>query len=129
MVLDNGLTGIIATNTTTDPDIKARYGERWRTEAGGLSGDDAEFRRIALEKVSHIYKVTGGALEIIGVGGVKDAQTALNMIEGGAKVVQLVTAIRGVGTTVPGRINRGLIELMKSKGYRNLEDARGVSVR
>jgi dihydroorotate dehydrogenase len=36
VVLENGLTGIIATNTTVSPEIKARYGERWRNEAGAL---------------------------------------------------------------------------------------------
>lgn len=120
VVADNNLAGIIATNTTTQPELKAQYGEQWRNEAGGLSGDNVTYRRMVNEKIAHIFKETRGEMEIIGVGGVKDADTALEKIRAGAKVVQLVTAIRGVGPTVPGRINRGLIEYMRREGVRSV---------
>ncbi len=126
VVLENGLTGIIATNTTINPDIKAKYGERWRDEAGGLSGDDTDYRKMATEKVAYIYRETKGKIDIIGVGGVKDAQTALEKIKAGAKVVQVVTGIRGEGTAVPGRINRGLVEYMEKEGIRNIHELIGV---
>ena len=126
VVLDNGLTGIIATNTTTDPDIKAKYGERWKNEAGGLSGDDFGYRRMATEKVAHIYRETKGAIEIIGVGGIKDAETALEKIQAGAKAVQVLTAIRGEGPTVAGRINRGIIDFMEKEGIKNLSEIVGM---
>ena len=125
VVADNGLTGIIATNTTTRGDLKAKYGERWRLEAGGLSGDNEEFRRMATEKISHIFRETGGSMEIIGVGGVKDAQTALEKIRAGARVVQVVTAIRGEGTTLPGRINRGLVAYLEKEGICNINEIVG----
>ncbi|MBO0783969.1 MAG: quinone-dependent dihydroorotate dehydrogenase, partial [Ktedonobacteraceae bacterium] len=70
VVLAHGLTGIIATNTTTSPDIKASYGERWRNEAGGVSGDAPAYRKMATEKIAHIYRETKGSLAIIGVGGI-----------------------------------------------------------
>ena len=129
VVLDYGLTGIIATNTTIDPDIKARYGERWRNEAGGLSGDDADFRRMATEKVAHIYRETKGRIDIIGVGGVKDAQTALEKIKAGAKVVQVVAGIRGEGTALPGRINRGIVDYMEKEGIKNINELVGKDVK
>ena len=50
VVLGHGLTGIIATNTTTSPEIKASYGERWRNEDGGISGDDPLFARWQRQK-------------------------------------------------------------------------------
>lgn len=126
VVLDNGLTGIIATNTTIRADLKARYGENWRNEAGGLSGDNPDFRRMATEKVAHIYKHAGDRLEIIGVGGVKDAATALQKIAAGAKVVQVVTAIRGEGPTVAGRINRGIVRTMEMIGIKSLSEVVGT---
>lgn len=126
VVADNGLTGIIATNTTVRSDLKAKYGEPWRNEAGGLSGDDEEFRRMATEKITHIYRETGGNMEIIGIGGIKDATTALEKIKAGARVVQLVTGIRGEGTTIPGKINRGLVEWMDREGLKNINDVVGV---
>ncbi len=129
VVRENGLTGIIATNTTTSPDVKAQYGEHWRNEAGGLSGDNPDFRRMATEKVAHIYRETAGRMEIIGVGGVKDAETALEKIKAGAKVVQVVTGIRGEGTALPGRINRGIIMYMEKEGIKSIDEIRGIDVK
>ncbi len=129
VVLANGLTGIIATNTTVNQDIKAKYGERWRNEAGGLSGDDPDYRKMATEKVAHIYRETQGKIDIIGVGGVKDAQTALEKIKAGAKVVQVVTAIRGEGTALPGRINRGIVAYMEKEGIKNINELVGQDVK
>lgn len=125
VVVDNGLTGIIATNTTIRPDLKAKYGSRWAWEDGGLSGDDPEFRRMATEKIAHIYKETGGKMEIIGVGGIKDANTAWEKLCAGAKVIQVVTAIRGEGTALPGKINRGLILRMDKEGIKNISEVVG----
>ncbi len=129
VVLDNNLTGIIATNTTSSQDIKAKYGERWRNEAGGVSGDDPDYRKMATKQVAHIYRVTRGRMDIIGVGGVKDAQTALEKIKAGAKVVQVVTGIRGEGTALPGRINRGIVDFMEREGARHIDEFVGADVK
>ncbi len=123
VVLDNRLTGIIATNTTNNVDIKAKYG--YGDQAGGLSGNDEEYRKMATETVRHIYKITNGGLEIIGVGGVNSAQTALEKIQAGARVVQVVTGIREVGPTLPGRINRGLVDWMDNHGIKHLNEIIG----
>jgi len=129
VVLDNNLTGIIATNTTINQDIKAKYGEKWNNEAGGVSGDDADFRKMATAKVAYIYRETRGSIDIIGVGGVKDAQTALEKIKAGAKVVQVVTAMRGEGTTLPGRINRGIVDYMEKEGIKHMDELVGMDVK
>lgn len=126
VVVDNKLTGIIATNSTTNQEIKAKYGEKWRNEAGGVSGDDADYRRMATAQVAHIWRETRGSIDIIGVGGVKDAQTALEKIKAGARVVQVVTGIRGEGTALPGRINRGMVEYMEKAGVKNIRELVGV---
>lgn len=123
VVIDNELTGIIATNTTTSPEIKAKHG--WGSEAGGLSGDDPDFRRMATEKVRHIYKEAGDRLTIIGIGGIKDAPTALDKISAGARMIQVVTGIRGEGPTVAGRITRGLVDFMEREGIKNIGDLVG----
>lgn len=126
VVMANGLTGIIATNTTNDPDLKAQYGERWRNQEGGLSGDNVDFRRLATRTIAYIYHATAGKIEIIGVGGVKDTETALEKIKAGAKIVQVVTAIRGEGPTLPGRIIRGLALYMEKEGLKSLDEIRGA---
>jgi len=126
VVLDNRLTGIIATNTTDNDQIKKRYGKAG--EMGGISGDNPDFRRMATEKVAHIRRVAGDSLEIIGVGGIKDATTALEKIKSGARLIQVVTAIRGEGTTLPGKINRGLVEYMEQEGIDHLNELVGSDV-
>lgn len=128
VVLANGLTGIIATNTTISPAIKASYGEKWRNEAGGVSGDDPQYRKMATEKIAHIYRETGGKIAIMGVGGVKDASSALEKIKAGAQIIQVVTAIRGEGTALPGRINRGIVQYMEKEGVKHVRELVGVDV-
>jgi dihydroorotate dehydrogenase len=129
VVLENHLTGIIATNTTINPDIKAKYGERWRNEAGGLSGDDSDYRAMATAIVAHIYRATQGKLIIMGVGGVKDTDTALAKIKAGATLVQVVTGIRGEGTSLPGRINCGILDYMKQHDVKHVSELVGIDVR
>lgn len=129
VVIENGLAGIIATNTTTSAELKAQYGELWRNEEGGLSGDNADFRGMTIQKIAHIYRQTAGKIDIMGVGGVKDTQTALEKIKAGAKVVQVVTGIRGEGTTLAGRITRGISDYMKSTGVKSVNELVGVDAR
>jgi dihydroorotate dehydrogenase len=129
VVIDNELTGIVATNTTEDAQIKAKYGDMWKNATGGLSGNDEDYRRMSTEKISHIYREAGDRLEIIGVGGIKDAATALEKIKAGAKLLQIVTAIRGEGTTVAGRINRGLVDYMERENIKNLGEIIGIEAR
>ncbi len=129
VVLDHKLAGIIASNTTINQEIKAKYGEKWRGEAGGVSGDDAEYRKMATAQVAHIWRETRGSIDIIGVGGVKDAQSALEKIKAGAKMVQVVTGIRGEGTTLPGRINRGIIAYMEKEGIKHMSELVGSDAR
>jgi dihydroorotate dehydrogenase len=129
VALDHHLTGIITSNTTISSEIKAKYGEKWRGEEGGISGDDAEYRAMATAQIAQIWRQTRGSLDIIGVGGVKDAQTALEKILAGATMVQVVTGIRGEGTTLPGRINRGIVAYMEKAGVKSVTELVGSGVR
>jgi dihydroorotate dehydrogenase len=125
-VVDNGLTGIIAANTSDIPELKAKYGEKWRNVNGGISGDDDDYRRMTTEKIAYIYRQAGDSVEIIGVGGIKDTETALEKIKAGARTLQIVTGIRGEGPTLPGKINRGLVEYMEKEGLKNLDEMVGI---
>ncbi len=126
VVIDNGFTGIIPDNTTTDAYIKGKYGEEWRNEMGGLAGNDEDYRKMTLRDISHIYREAGDRIEQIGVGGVNSAITARDKIMAGVKAVEVVTGIREVGSTLPGRINRGLIEFMDQEGVKDLSELVGV---
>jgi dihydroorotate dehydrogenase len=96
---------------------------------GGLSGNDEHYRTMTTAKVARIYTETNGQMEIIGVGGVNNSQTALDKIKAGARAIQVVTAIREIGTTLPGRINRGLVEWMDRNGVTNITDIIGINTR
>jgi dihydroorotate dehydrogenase len=125
--IDEGVSGIIDTNTTVDETIKARYG--WRGQAGGVSGNDEAFRAKATERMKYITRHTmGTGLQRIGVGGINDADTALERIRAGAQAVQLVTGIRQRKGRVARDINAGLLERMDRDGINLIEEYIGADV-
>ncbi|HSG32782.1 MAG TPA: quinone-dependent dihydroorotate dehydrogenase [Thermodesulfobacteriota bacterium] len=126
VVEENKISGIIASNTTINTEIKAKYGTRWKESQGGLSGDDPDYRKLVNDQIKHIYKQTKGKMEIIGVGGINSSETALEKIKAGAKLLQLVTAIRGEGPSVAGKINTGLLNFMIKEGVKDVSELVGT---
>ncbi|MGB2691398.1 MAG: quinone-dependent dihydroorotate dehydrogenase [Thermodesulfobacteriota bacterium] len=124
--IDCSVTGIIASNTTINTDLKGKYGARWKNSPGGLSGDDEEYQKMTTDIISHIYKQAGDKLDIIGVGGINNAESALEKIKAGAKALQLVTAIRGEGPGVAGKINRGIAAYLDQEGLSSINDIVGI---
>jgi dihydroorotate dehydrogenase len=122
----HGAQFLVAANTTTRPDLKRKYGERWENEPGGLSGNDPEFRMMSTEMIKHIHRTTLGRMAVIGVGGVHDTQTAMEKIWAGAGLVQVVTGVREKGIGVAGQINRGILRWMRRTGVSSLEQIRGL---
>jgi dihydroorotate dehydrogenase len=118
------LAGIIATNTTTSrarlhtpPAKVAACG------AGGLSG--APLRPRSTEIIATLYRLTRGALTIIGVGGVFTAGDAWEKISAGASLVQLYTGFIYQGVGIARDINEGLAEILSREGFRTLDEAIG----
>ncbi len=81
--------GVIATNTTIARD--AVQGLPHAQEAGGLSG--APVRPLSDRVVAALYQELGGALPIIGVGGILSGADAQAKIDAGASLVQLYTGL------------------------------------
>ena len=125
---EEGIAGIIATNTTT-----SRAGLRTpaaRVEAlgaGGISG--APLRTRAREVVSLVWKATGGKLPIVGVGGVFTAADAWELVRAGASLVQLYTGFIYRGPLVAREINLGLRDRLRREGMRTLDEAVGSAHR
>ncbi|MBK0399957.1 quinone-dependent dihydroorotate dehydrogenase [Limibaculum sp. M0105] len=117
----HGLSGLIATNTTL-----AREGllSSQAAEAGGLSG--APLRDRAQAVMQSLYRMTGGVLPLIGVGGIATAEDAYARIRAGASAVQLYTAMVYEGISLPGRIARGLDALLARDGFASVADAVGA---
>ncbi|HEU4346967.1 MAG TPA: quinone-dependent dihydroorotate dehydrogenase [Actinoplanes sp.] len=84
-----GAAGVIATNTTLARDGLAAADQPRAAEAGGLSGRPLTER--ARKVVHFVHEETGGALPIIGVGGVVDPDDAARLFDAGASLVQLYT--------------------------------------
>jgi dihydroorotate dehydrogenase len=118
------IAGIIATNTTVSRDgllTSSEYVEA--CGEGGLSG--APLRQRANEVIALIYRLTHGALPIIGVGGVFTAEDAWEKICAGAGLIQLYTGFIYEGPSVARRINEGLAQILKREGFSNLDKAVG----
>lgn len=121
---DLRLDGIVATNTTIRRDGLATPAATVEAMgAGGLSG--APLRARALEVIARLYRRTGGALTIIGAGGIATAEHAWEAIAAGATLVQVYTAFVYGGPDLPREITRGLQERLAASGYASLQDVRG----
>ncbi len=116
--------GLIATNTTIKRDglrtsertIKA-FGE------GGLSG--APLRTQAVKVIATLYQLTRGALPIIGVGGIFDADNAWEMVAAGASLVQVYTGFIYQGPSIVRNINDGLRRIVSREGFVSFDEAVG----
>ena len=118
--------GVIDSNTTIDEIIKARYG--WQGQMGGVSGNDLQFRAKANDRMRHItMELQGTGLSRIGAGSINDASSAMERIQAGAEVIQIVTAIRERKSKVARSINLGLLELMERDGSRSITDYSGIA--
>jgi dihydroorotate dehydrogenase len=98
VILRNGIDGVIATNTTI-----SREGLRssLAQETGGLSGKPLHNRSLGM--VREIARRTRGKLPVIGVGGIDSPESAQEMLEAGACLVQVYTGLVYQG---PGLVKR-----------------------
>ena len=128
LALELGLSGLIVANTTTRRDalgLRTPEAEVARLGAGGLSG--APLRLRALEMIRRLYRLTGGKLTIIGVGGIADAEQAWEAVLAGASLIQLYTGFVYGGPAVIGEIQRGLAARLAASDFACLADAVGKS--
>ena len=120
--IDGGVDGLILTNTTL---ARPEYLDaKFAGEKGGLSGKP--LTDASTDIVRKFYKLTGGKLPIIGIGGISTAADAYAKIKAGASLVQLYTGFIYQGPSVARDINRGLLELLKADGYSHVSEAIGV---
>jgi dihydroorotate dehydrogenase len=108
IVLQTGIAGVIATNTTID-----RNGlytpEKLTKETGGLSGKPLTQR--STEVIRYLADKSNKAFPIIGVGGIHSPQDAKDKLEAGASLIQLYTGFIYEG---PGIVKKICKELVKS---------------
>ncbi|GFY53686.1 dihydroorotate dehydrogenase [Trichonephila inaurata madagascariensis] len=117
--------GLIVSNTTISRPESLRG--QHKDETGGLSGKP--LKQMSTEAIKDMYKLTGGQIPIIGVGGVSSGKDAFEKIKAGASLIQLYTALSYEGPPVIGKIKRELKELLITNNYHNIADAIGADNR
>ncbi|AFR06835.1 dihydroorotate dehydrogenase [Nocardiopsis alba ATCC BAA-2165] len=123
--LAEGLDGIIATNTTISREGLESSAEQVEAAGGGgLSG--APLKRRSLEVLRRLRAKVGDRVTLIAVGGIETPEDAWARIRAGATLVQGYTGLIYGGPLWPRRIHRGLARLVRSAGYRSIEEAIGV---
>ena len=116
--------GLIAANTTIGREGLSTSGEVLKKiGAGGLSGKPVCLRSRAV--ISTIFRYSRGKLPIVGVGGIFTAEDAFAAIAAGACLIQAYTGFVYHGLTFARDINRGLAEILRSRGFRDLDEAIG----
>ena len=101
---EQGIAGVIATNTTLSRDGIARPDQHLAAEAGGLSG--APLRRRALEVVRFVVGHTD--LPVIGVGGISTPEHGMAMLDAGASLLQLYTGFIYSGPGLVTGLNKAI---------------------
>ncbi len=76
-----------------------------------------------------MYRLTGGRLPLIGVGGVESGLDAYAKIRAGASLVQLYTALVYHGPGLVNRIKRDLAGQLKADGFATIAEAVGADHR
>jgi dihydroorotate dehydrogenase len=123
-----GVSGIIATNTTTGrAGLKSSTQEIQACGTGGLSGPPLRARSNSM--IAELYQLTAGTVPIIGVGGIFTAQDAWEKICAGSSLVQLYTGFIYQGPGIVADINQGLKEIMDRKGISSLDEAVGTKAK
>jgi dihydroorotate dehydrogenase len=126
--IENGASGIIATNTTQDYSLlQGAKGFQESKAFGGISG------AVLSEKSYQLFKEIGKELYdktvLISVGGISDANDVYRRIKAGASLVQILSGFIFKGPSMCKNINNDLIKLLKADGYTNITQAIGADFR
>ncbi|MFY7838573.1 MAG: quinone-dependent dihydroorotate dehydrogenase [Novosphingobium sp.] len=120
IALEKQLAALIISNTTiTRPGLKSRHA----AEAGGLSGEP--LRELALQRLRDFRKASGGAIPLIGVGGIATVEDAWARIRAGASLIQIYSAMVYEGPGLAGRIVAGLEKKVREAGMTSIAEAVG----
>ncbi|SRR5258706_1970901 len=103
VILDTGMDGIIATNTTLSREgLRSNY----QSEVGGLSGKPLTSLSDAV--LSKVVKYVAGKVPVVGVGGIMSAEDAKRKLDLGATLVQIYSGMVYAG---PGLVKEILTKI------------------
>lgn len=91
---------------------------------GGISGP--AIKSVAVRCVAEVYQYTDGKLPIIGVGGVRSGEDAIELMMAGASLVAMGTAVLEEDYGVFGRVNNELETWANAHGVQDISELVGV---
>ncbi len=124
-VVEKEMDGLIISNTTLarPENLKSAHA----SETGGLSG--APLFDLSTERLGRAYKLTGGKIPLIGVGGISSGREAYSKILNGASLVQLYSAMVFEGPALVQKVKSELRLCLKADGFSNVAEAVGQMVK
>ena len=122
VALASAVDGIIVSNTTVSR--PATLTGRHRLQTGGLSGRPLLQPSTAV--LAAMFRLVGGNMPLIGVGGISSGADAYLKIRAGASLVQLYTALVYNGPGLVGEIVTELDGLLARDGFGALSQAIGI---
>ena len=125
IAIECGVDGLVVSNTTSQREGLGLTSAD-ASQQGGLSG--APLKAKALATLKEMYRLTGGAIPIIGVGGIESGKDAYERIRAGATLVQIYTGMVFEGPGLVHRIRKELDELLHRDGFNSVAEAVGVDV-
>ena len=119
--IDNGASGIIATNTTIDYSLLKNPKDK-----GGISGNALKKRSREVFQIlsENLFKKT----TLISIGGIDDGYEAYERIKLGASLVQIYTTMIFEGPSIIKEINQTILEKLNEDGFKNISEAVGKSL-
>ena len=124
LILQHNIDGLILTNTTNGN--RENLLDNKKKESGGLSGKPLQ--DLSTELIKKFYTHLNGKIPIIGVGGVDSGKSAFEKLAAGASAIQLYTGMIYKGPTIVKEIKKELIDIMKSKGFKNIKEIVGSNL-
>ena len=119
--INNGVSGIIATNTTIDYSLVKNP-----KEVGGISGMALKHRSREIFQIlsENLFKKT----ILISIGGIDDGEEAYERIKLGASLVQIYTTMIFEGPSIVREINTTISEKLAEDGFTHISQAIGKSL-
>ncbi len=127
LIKDEGINGIIATNTSIDRlglenTLIEKTGYLLSEESGGLSGKPLKNK--ANQIIKHIHNIDKDLI-LIGVGGIDSPEAAWERIVSGASLIQIYTGWIYKGPKLVPDILQGIIKQLNYYQIPNIKDAIG----
>ena len=119
VIVGQKIDAVVATNTTISRDACPAA----LKFEGGLSGAPLFERSCAF--VAQLYRHLGGAVPIVGVGGIDSSERAIQMLVAGARVLQLYTGLVFKGPAVIGQIHREIVQWLENQNMKAIDEILG----